>query len=534
MKQNGRHRRLLFICVSLILIISDGLFIGINYWSAQTALSTSLTHRSAEQMQTVDIAVGMTLRNMLQLATHFAHNQQLNRLFLEGKKAVAKYGMRSAEVMAVRAQMLQVIKPGWDDMIAQFDVRQLHYHLGPGSLSFLRVHKPDKFGDRMDDVRYTIVDTNREQRARMGFETGRVYSGLRGVVPINAMDSERHQRVYVGALEVGTSYVSLLKLVDRVTGVGGAVLLSKEHVVRNMWPASIKRRFGRVIAACDCYIEAASRPVAAVLHVLAHSAPINKHAPESQLIRQGKRYFSVYSKPLRDYRGLQNPQLPAVGWTLIWDDVTEEVHKFYQGVILNIFYAILGFIVVEMTLIIALKVDRKMRRMEKLVALDGLTNIPNRRDFEQRIQEEMRRARRDNASLSVVMCDIDYFKQYNDYYGHMQGDDCLRSVAQALKKSLNRASDYVARYGGEEFVLILPNTELAQARKIAEKVRLAVRNLAIAHHKSQVAPVVTMSFGVACVQLSNNGQCDINVVREADKHLYQAKESGRDCVVSGN
>jgi diguanylate cyclase (GGDEF)-like protein len=532
MQKNGKSRRTLFIVVSVILIISDGLFIAINYWSAKNALTTSLMHRSEEQMQAVDIAVGMTLGNMLQLATLFSHDKELSQWFLEGKTAAAKQGMQSAAVMAVRKKMLARIKPGWDKMTAKFDVRQFHYHFGPGSLSFLRVHKPDKFGDRMDEVRYTIVDTNREQQERVGFETGRVYSGLRGVVPVWAVDVETNEDVYIGALEIGTSYAALLELIDETIGIGTAVLLTHEHVVRNMWPASVQKRLGEVIAACNCYIEAASRSFSEVRKVVAVNGGVFATGAASRMFVMDGVYYSVYSKPLRDYHGMQNRQLPAVGWTLIWDDVTDEVREFHQGFILNIFYAVLGFLVVELTLIFALKVERKMRRIEELVALDGLTNIPNRRDFEQRMQDEMRRGMRNNSSLAVVMCDIDYFKQYNDYYGHLQGDDCLRSVARILKNSLNRTSDYVARYGGEEFVLVLPDVNLRQAEQIAEKVRLAVQNEAIEHHDSRVSSVITMSFGVACVQLLNKASSEVNIVREADKCLYQAKENGRNCVMS--
>lgn len=527
---------MLFVVVSFILLMSDIAFIAINYWSAKSALNTSLTHRSKEQLQTIDIALGMTLRNMLQLATHISHDKELNQWFLQGKNAVEKEGSQGVEAIAIRQKMLTKIKPGWDEMTQLFDVRQLHYHLGPGSLSFLRVHRPEKFGDRMDDVRYTIVDTNREKTARTGFETGRVYSGLRGVVPIWGTAPDTQEQVYVGALEVGTSYSALLKLIDNTIGIGSAVLLTRPHVISNMWPDFVLKRFSDALAVCDCYIESTSRS-AEETRIIATALSVIEEgfvATKSQLVQIGQQYFSVYYKPLRDYRALNNPAIPVVGLTLIWDDVTDEINKFHQNILVNITWAVLGFLIVELVLFFALRQEMKIRRMERLVVIDSLTKIYNRRDFEKRIEIETRRAMRNKTALSVIMCDIDYFKQFNDHYGHLQGDVCLSAVAEVLKTSLNRASDYVARYGGEEFVVILPGTALDKAVHIAEKLRLAVMQLEIEHVDSEVSTVVTVSLGVANMLFLEKESHHISLVREADKCLYQAKEMGRNCVVSAS
>ncbi|NOR81420.1 MAG: hypothetical protein GQ529_11415, partial [Methyloprofundus sp.] len=338
MTKYSKRRLILFAAVSFILLIFDIAFIAINYWSAKSALNTSLTHRSKEQVQTIDIALGMTLRNMLQLATHISHDKDLNQWFFQGKKAVENEGPQSTAAIAIRQKMLTKIKPGWDEMTRLFDVRQLHYHLGPGSLSFLRVHRPEKFGDRMDDVRYTIVDTNREKKARTGFETGRVYSGLRGVVPLWAINPETQEQVYVGALEVGTSYAALLKLIDNTIGIGSAVLLTRQHVIDNMWPDFVLKRFSEVLAVCDCYIESTSRSTEETRIMATALSNVEEGflATKSQLIQIDQKYFSVYYKPLRDYRALNNSALPAVGLTLIWDDVTGEINKFHQNIFINI------------------------------------------------------------------------------------------------------------------------------------------------------------------------------------------------------
>jgi len=531
-KRNKWRRILLVLAVSCVFIISDAVLIGVNYIGAKQTLETSLMKRAKDHMQGIDIALAMTKRNMLQLATHFSGNEALNALFLEGKKAVEKEGSESLAAAKIRQKMLNSVKPGWDEMTSDFDVRQLHYHLGPGSLSFLRVHKPSKFGDRMDEIRYTVVDTNAEKIARTGFETGRVYSGIRGVVPIFSVDPETNQKVYVGALEVGTSYSAILANIDEIQGIGSAVLLTKAHTERNMWPDAIQKKMGHIIQGCECFIEASSRSVTETKNML--SATVSQElvvgSNKLKIIEQAEKYYILYSEPLRDYRGDLNSSLPDAGVTLIWDDITEEINKFNYDVKLNILYGVLGFLMIEIVLFFALRVERKFHEIGDLVGLDGLTNIPNRRDFELTLANEINRAKRYKQPLSIVMCDVDYFKLFNDCYGHVEGDDCLRKVATALANSLKRGGDYVARYGGEEFIIILPSTSVEQAEKITEKARLAVMNLAIEHQDSKVNSVVTMSFGIASVTLTEKDSVDI--VSIADECLYQAKEQGRNRVVA--
>jgi diguanylate cyclase (GGDEF)-like protein len=501
--------------------------------TAKQALDNSLMKRAEEHMQGIELALAMTKRNMLQLATHFSADKSLNLLFLEAKKAVEADGINSIAAAKIRKMMLASIKPGWDKMTEEFDVRQLHYHLGPGSLSFLRAHKPSKFGDRMDEIRYTIVDTNAEKKARTGFETGRVYSGIRGVVPIFSVDPIIKKEVHMGALEVGTSYSAILANIDKINKIGSAVLLTKAHVEKNIWPEAIQKSFGRVIADCDCFIESSSRSVLETKNII--MAPVirdlmgNSH--NLKIIEYADKYYILYKEPLRDYRGSLNSALADARETILWDDVTQEINKFYSDIKLNIFYGIFGFFLIEIVLFFTLRVERKFCEMNNLIGMDGLTTIPNRRDFETTLANEINRAKRYKQPLSLVMCDIDYFKLYNDFYGHVEGDECLRKVALALADSLNRAGDYVARYGGEEFVFILPNMTVKQAVEVTEKARLAMMDLAIEHEDSKVNSIVTMSFGVVSVNLTD-GMTATSIINSADECLYQAKEQGRNCVVS--
>ncbi len=168
--------------------------------------------------------------------------------------------------------------------------------------------------------------------------------------------------------------------------------------------------------------------------------------------------------------------------------------------------------------------------MERRAAVDGLTEIANRRSFDERIKNEWKRLCRDKTPLSLILCDIDHFKLYNDNYGHQAGDDCLRAVAKAMSSLLKRPADLVARYGGEEFGVILPNTHFQGAALVAETIREGVQLLKIPHAHSATSDYVSLSLGVSSTVPSHELSAEI-LISTADKALYEAKENGRNRVV---
>lgn len=175
------------------------------------------------------------------------------------------------------------------------------------------------------------------------------------------------------------------------------------------------------------------------------------------------------------------------------------------------------------------ELENANRELSRLSSLDGLTGIANRRHFEQIYDMEWRRAARTGSELSVLFLDLDFFKYYNDTYGHQEGDDCLKQVAAAASRVLKRPGDLLARYGGEEFVVILPETSIAGAAEVAEAIRKAIERCNIPHSASPVAPHVTVSVGVAGGRVTQEDKPSDFVAR-ADKALYEAKHSGRNRV----
>lgn len=176
-----------------------------------------------------------------------------------------------------------------------------------------------------------------------------------------------------------------------------------------------------------------------------------------------------------------------------------------------------------------LELKRKTDMLQNLSALDGLTGIPNRRRFDETIEEEWRRAMREKSVISVIMMDIDYFKNYNDNYGHGEGDHCLSQVSAILDRSLKRASDMVARYGGEEFVAVLAGTGFQGAGIMAETMRKNIEDANIEHAHSGCSDRVTISVGVATVRPAM-GMAHTALVKTADEMLYKAKQNGRNRV----
>ncbi|MBM7060709.1 sensor domain-containing diguanylate cyclase [Pseudomonas sp. UL073] len=166
------------------------------------------------------------------------------------------------------------------------------------------------------------------------------------------------------------------------------------------------------------------------------------------------------------------------------------------------------------------------KQLEEYSYKDGLTGVANRRMFDRVLEVEWASAQRSLQPLSLILLDIDYFKQYNDHYGHIQGDDCLKSVGQALGMAASRPRDFVGRFGGEEFVLILPETDAAAAAQVAERCRRLVREQGIQHARSQVAPLLTVSLGVGSIVPTASAQA-LDFVAAVDKLLYRAKEGGR-------
>jgi len=179
-----------------------------------------------------------------------------------------------------------------------------------------------------------------------------------------------------------------------------------------------------------------------------------------------------------------------------------------------------------------IELKRRGDMLERLAGLDGLTGIPNRRNFDQFLDAEWKRSIRYHHMISLIIMDIDYFKFYNDHYGHADGDECLKKVANIISKSMIRSTDLSARYGGEEFACVLPETDFEGAITTAQRIMTSIQNMRIPHAQSQIADYVTVSIGVASLRPQENENA-LDLIEMADKALYEAKGNGRN-QIAGN
>lgn len=169
-------------------------------------------------------------------------------------------------------------------------------------------------------------------------------------------------------------------------------------------------------------------------------------------------------------------------------------------------------------------------RLQKMIHIDGLTQVANRRCFDDCMEQEWQRLQRYHHPLSLILLDIDYFKAYNDHYGHPEGDRCLRDVAQTLQQLLKRPGDLIARYGGEEFAIVLPHIDTAGALATGKRILEAIRTLAMPHAASPISPWVTASLGISTA-IPIQGLSQTRLIKAADQALYQAKNQGRNQLV---
>ncbi|MCW8928618.1 MAG: PAS domain S-box protein [Gammaproteobacteria bacterium] len=354
-----------FIFLSLAIALIDAVFVTANYFFTRDTFYVTLQEDSQNDYAIYKTVLESTYNGLSMQATLFASDKRIQDLFLQGKKALeleskttGNEGTGGPKTAEIRNQLYQLVATPWQIATKQFDVRQLHFHLGPGALSFLRVHKPEKFGDRIDDLRFIIVDTNAEQTPRSGFETGRIYSGLRSVMPIFAWDQEVQKDVYVGALEVGTSYKKLLETIDQNINIELSVLLNNKHIKETVWDEFITGNYNNnTINGCNCILEASSRPhqkkfLSHIAKKINSENQSKKADGIARLIKYNEHYYSYTFHPFRDYLGTKIPSRTDIGAIFIARNINEQMTIYNEEQWFNLLYGIIAFIIIELLLFI--------------------------------------------------------------------------------------------------------------------------------------------------------------------------------------
>lgn len=479
-----RKNKKLILCLTLIILAVNAAFLSINFISLRETLYASLFQQAKRHEDEFKLNLKMVYSSMLQMSTLISSNSELGQAFLLNK--------------------------------------------GSGNNSKSEEHKVLMENSAR---RKTYLFGSVESKPQLLPDTMQSYTWLHGVSPMWAVDPATKEKVYVGALDISTSFKEILPLYAKLFRVEAAVLLNKEYVRNRMWNRKTKEYFEQHPAA-NHYVEAVSSPASMellkkiLLKVFIRS---DYTADRVAMVYENSTYYSVYYFPLPAQDGENDEaQVATSGFMLIWEDVSEQFDHTAFNFLINILLACLGFVLIEIGLIWVLNRESRLSVAEQCAAIDELTGLFNRRYLDELLDNELRRATQSrDIPLSLIICDVDYFKRYNDTYGHKAGDECLKKIADTLKLQARRSSDCVARYGGEEFVIVLPRTDLHSAIDIAEAARKAIQSCGIPHSSSDIVPMVTVTLGVACT--SSLAEYD-TLFEAADRNLYIAKNNGRNRV----
>jgi diguanylate cyclase (GGDEF)-like protein/PAS domain S-box-containing protein len=494
---------------------------------------------------------------------------------------------------------------------------QMHFHLSDGT-SFLRVHKPEIYGDEIATLRPIIQAVHKEKKLLVGFEMGLHALSYRIITPIF------HNNIYIGALEFGISPKKILDLVTYYNNIQGLLFINQQGLKENQKSiqfttihdpkllANLPNRFGHqehidiikngeLYCAYSFYIfdlkgsklgelvflndltqeylfYLESRQIYFMIFILSgvivfliinfgfdsiiskledsyeklkkfatiiDTNIINSECNLEGEIRYASQAFadiSGYSKKeltSKSHQSMKSPDIDNSIYISLWDTLSK--NKIWEGELKNIkkdggFYWLRGTISpiidkngIKKGYTAVFQDITNEKKVEELLISDGLTGIYNRRYFNEILPKFLNICKRENDYLSFVILDIDFFKQYNDTYGHQEGDNVLIKVALCLQESITRGNDYVFRIGGEEFCLLFKGLDENQSLEFVNKIRQNIENLKIPHSKNSVCPYITASFGLT-VQKGQDITNEVSIYSKADEQLYRAKESGRNRV----
>ena len=350
----------LFILLSLSIAAIDSFFVITNYFFAHETLQQSLNDKSKSDYTVFKTAEEATYNGLAIQATFFAGNSQIQNLFLYGKKALESEGggAGGARTALLRNELYQLVAQPWENASQKFDMRHFHFHLHMSSqaLSYLRVHQPDKFGDRLDKLRFLIVDADAEQAPKSGFETGRVSSGLRSAVPVFALDRTINKKVYVGVLELSTSFQKMLTTIEQNMQIHSSVLLNKQHIQQTVWDEFMDGLYkNNTINGCNCILEASSPPgQKKFLEHIDKKFDFNTQLHNAdQLVRivsYNNHSYAVTFHPFRDYLGIKNPERDNIGAIVMSRNIDTLLSSYNEKQLFNIIYGIITYLIIEFLL----------------------------------------------------------------------------------------------------------------------------------------------------------------------------------------
>lgn len=421
-----------FIGLSLVIALLEISFVAFNYRQQQLTLEGHLQDKILQVRSSFDLALVSSRQKMSELASYVANFSAIQQTFLAGRIAVELEGGGPGGVEAekMRDKLLTLSQGSWQELNSGFNFMQMHYHLPGKTTSFLRVHKPEKFGDLLGPFRHMLSEAHGKRTTISGLEIGRSGMFVRGVAPVFAYDAQAGRDVYVGSIEFATSLKQAIDNIALNQGVDIAVLLDVAHLKSVTWPDRLQEMLEEKGMVNNFLIAATSFPAAKELleeeHFNSSLGPgwINLHEHE-----QNHHWLATF--PLRDYWGEQNPHSPAVGQVLISSDETGSQQILKANLQHNIIIALLGFFTIEIFLWLALKLTAQ--KLEQLVVAGReqleVKNVELEKELlaKEKLQQqretlidELLEALEDVKALSGLLPICSYCKKIRDDDGYWQ------------------------------------------------------------------------------------------------------------------
>ncbi|MET0106334.1 MAG: diguanylate cyclase [Sedimenticola sp.] len=495
--------------VAVIVLLVMVLAISLFYFESESR-SHGLVHERLTRTQSV--AKDFYEKSILNDAN--ALRAMLNAL-LQDQKLSEVFATRDREALYAYTEDL------YRELNRDYNITHFYFSK-PDRVNFLRVHAPGRHGDRIDRV--TTLRAEQNEAVSYGVELGPLGTfTLRVVSPWHDRDTGR----LIGYIELGMEIDHVIDRLRDIFGFEVAVVIQKNYLQRQKWEDGM-RVLGRRVD-WDRYRDVvmssgSTRELPPILNQHLNRA---QHVPRNEVLELESDGYSYWllTMPIEDARGREVAEMTLLADVSHELDVAERT-----ALVVGITVFILGGVLIIFFYVQANRVSQRIERdqdiLEQLATHDSLTNLYTRRMFHEHLDNELARSTRFDHPLSLLLIDIDRFKQINDAHGHPAGDTVLQKLSARLLKE-SRGIDYVCRYGGEEIAIILPETDSQNAQQVAERMSLTVSALPFQIDDTQSVSI-TISIGVASYPL--HGDTDTFLIAAADSALYDAKEQGRNRV----
>ncbi|KGJ88397.1 diguanylate cyclase [Colwellia psychrerythraea] len=408
----------------------------------------------------------------------------------------------------------------YNDLFRHYQITHF-YFTEPNRINLLRVHAPQKSGDRIDRV--TTLNAQLSGAPEWGIELG-----VLGTITLRVVAPWQHAETgkLIGYIELGMELDHIFKSLNNIYDMEVAVIVFKEFLNEERWSSGMKllNRDANWDQYSDVVIAGNNKAIPQVMENYLKSID-HEHNTNVLNLKEKDHTYWLMNIPIVDVK--QN----EIAHAILLTDVSAEMQAIKQtakavGITIFIVGLILIILFYSLAKTVKIRISNEAQLLNQLASKDGLTLLYNRRAFNDFLAIEINRSKRFNHPISLIMIDVDHFKKINDNYGHPAGDTVLKVLSQRLIQE-SRQEDYVCRYGGEEFAVILPETPLHEASKFANRLIKIIESLPIEINKDDSKQVLKITVSIGLVSNLGDSCSSQQIICEADKALYQAKYEGR-------